>query len=162
MARFGLPRVVVTDNGPQFSSELFSKFLSGNGIKHLPSPPFHPATNGFAENAVKSFKNGLYKAIKDNSNRNVSFETLMSRYLFHYRNSVHSTTGVSPSSLVFRHKIRNRFDLLSSEKSRGDENVKDYKGVSQEQLKVNDKVLCREYRNPNRKAWCKALSLAVK
>lgn len=106
-SRFGLPRAVVTDNGPQFVSEDFSKFLSNNGIQHLSSPPYHPQTNGIAENAVKNFKMGLTKALKDRNNKHVCFETLMLRYLFQYRNSVHSSTNVTPSSLVFKSKVRN-------------------------------------------------------
>ncbi|XP_060804322.1 uncharacterized protein K02A2.6 [Amyelois transitella] len=50
-SRFGLPKVVVTDNAATFISKEFSEFLSKNGIVHETSPPFHPATNGFAENA---------------------------------------------------------------------------------------------------------------
>lgn len=74
-ARFGLPNTVVTDNGTQFVSAEFSKFLSTNGIKHLTSPPFHPVTNGFAENAVKSAKLWLKKALLDSVNKDVSLVT---------------------------------------------------------------------------------------
>lgn len=54
-SRFGLSKVVVTDNGSQFASEEFSTFLYKNGIQHfLSSPLYHPQTNGIAENAVKT------------------------------------------------------------------------------------------------------------
>lgn len=59
-ARFGLRRVVVTDNGPQFCAIKFSQFLYNNVNNHNTSPPYHPATNGFAENSVKSLK-GFYR-----------------------------------------------------------------------------------------------------
>lgn len=48
-ARFGLPETIVTDNGTSFVSAEFEKFLRGNGIKHITSAPYHPATNGLAE-----------------------------------------------------------------------------------------------------------------
>lgn len=83
-ARFGLPRAVVTDNGPQFCSGEFSKYLSLNGVKHHTSPQCSPATNGFAENAVKHFKNSISKACKDEANSGVSFETLINRFLYYY------------------------------------------------------------------------------
>ena len=38
-ARWGIMRVLVTDNGPPFSSAEFAQFTTRNGIKHLFSPP---------------------------------------------------------------------------------------------------------------------------
>jgi len=57
-ATFGLPEVIVTDNGSTFTSGEFQQFLRRNGIKHKRSPPYHPATNGLAERAVQTFKRG--------------------------------------------------------------------------------------------------------
>ena len=37
-AAFGLPEQVVTDNGPQFVSVDFERFLRANGIRHIQSP----------------------------------------------------------------------------------------------------------------------------
>lgn len=159
-SRFGLPRVVVTDNGAQFVSEEFSQFLSNNGIKHLTSPPFHPATNGFAENAVKSFKQGIKKCLMDVINQHVSFQTIVNRYLFHYRNSVHITTGCTPSSLIFKHHIRTRFDLLSvynKVDSSLDKQIENYRGKREEIFEIGDRVWCRDYRNPNKKRWVECI-----
>ncbi len=58
-ARFGLPRALVLDNGPQFTSKEFGDFMVANGIKHLQSAPYHPATNGTAERFVQTFKQAL-------------------------------------------------------------------------------------------------------
>lgn len=44
--RFSIPEQLILDNGPQFVSDEFTKFLTSNGIKHLRSAPYHPATNG--------------------------------------------------------------------------------------------------------------------
>ena len=48
-ANFGLPEEIISDNGPQFTSQDFSTFCRNNGIKHTLIPPYHPATNGTAE-----------------------------------------------------------------------------------------------------------------
>ena len=58
-ARYGVPAQVVTDNGPQFTSAEFQLFLKINGIKHITTAPFHPATNGQAERFVQSFKHAM-------------------------------------------------------------------------------------------------------
>ena len=51
-ARTGLPNIIVSDNGPQFTSEEFAHFIAANGIKHITSAPYHPSTNGLAERFV--------------------------------------------------------------------------------------------------------------
>ena len=40
-ARFGLPDVFVTDNGPQFASAKFAVFVKQRGITHLTSSPHY-------------------------------------------------------------------------------------------------------------------------
>ncbi|KAJ1526466.1 hypothetical protein ONE63_009599 [Megalurothrips usitatus] len=55
-ADLGLPKLVVTDKGGSFASEIFRHFLAKNSVKHLFSPPWHPASNGLAERTVQTFK----------------------------------------------------------------------------------------------------------
>ena len=55
----GLPRKIVTDNGPSFTSDEFKRFVEDNGIKHVTSAPYHPSTNGLAKKAVQTVKRGL-------------------------------------------------------------------------------------------------------
>jgi transposase InsO family protein len=58
-ATHGLPKKVVTDNGPSFTSSEFEDFMEKNGIKLIHSALYHPSTNGLAERAVQSFKQGV-------------------------------------------------------------------------------------------------------
>ena len=55
-ARNGIPRQLISDNGPQFIADEFRQFLINNGVKHIRSSPYHPATNGAAERLVQTMK----------------------------------------------------------------------------------------------------------
>ena len=106
-ATHGLPEVIVSDNGTAFTSEEFAAFVRRNGIRHLTSAPYHPASNGLAERAVQTLKNALKKGTDG-----VSLETQIARFLFRYRITPHSTTGVAPAELLIGRRPRSRLDLL--------------------------------------------------
>ena len=57
----GFPTTLVSDNGPQFTSKEFSDKMNKWGIKHLLTPPYHPASNGLAERTVGTIKSHLKK-----------------------------------------------------------------------------------------------------
>ena len=61
-ARHGIPTTVLSDNGPQYSSYLFSQFAREYGFQHITSSPHFPQSNGEAERAVKTVKNLLKKS----------------------------------------------------------------------------------------------------
>lgn len=76
-------------------------------MKHTRTAPYHPASNGEVENAVRTFKN-KFKLLSAKVPR---AEALV-KYLFASRSAIHSTTGVSPAELQIGHKMCTRFDLL--------------------------------------------------
>ena len=60
-ARYGSPCVVISDNGPQFSSENFKNFAINFDFQHRTSSPYNSKSNGKAESAVKTAKALLKK-----------------------------------------------------------------------------------------------------
>ncbi|GFQ74527.1 uncharacterized protein K02A2.6 [Trichonephila clavata] len=58
-ARFGLPRVLVSDNGSQFTSNEFQRFMQSKGVKHKTSAPFKPSSYGQADLYVATLKQSL-------------------------------------------------------------------------------------------------------
>ena len=58
-ATHGLPKTIVSDNGPSLVSLKFKKFLQLNRIHHITSAPYHPSTNGLAERAVQTVQQGI-------------------------------------------------------------------------------------------------------
>ena len=105
-AHWGLPEQIVSDNGPQFTSEEFKQFCGLNGIRHVLVVPYHPRSNGEAERFVKTFKQAF---------RSMKGEDLLKRldqFLFSYRNTPHTTTGYSPAQLLLGRRLRSKLDLL--------------------------------------------------
>ncbi|KAL6459873.1 hypothetical protein MHYP_G00316320 [Metynnis hypsauchen] len=60
-ARHGVPEILITDNGPQFSSSSFSSFATDYDFRHVTSSPYFAQSNGEAERAVKTVKSLLKK-----------------------------------------------------------------------------------------------------
>lgn len=56
-----LSEVTVSINATNFTSEEFEHFLKKNGIGHLRTPPYNPASNGIAVRAVQTFKEEMRK-----------------------------------------------------------------------------------------------------
>ena len=46
ICRYGIPRVLVSENGKQFDNSAFRDFYSKLGIKNHYSSPIHPQANG--------------------------------------------------------------------------------------------------------------------
>ena len=58
-SRYGIPQTVRSDNGPQYSSEEFSKFAAEYNFYHETSSPHFAQSNGQAERTVQTMKNLL-------------------------------------------------------------------------------------------------------
>ena len=68
-ARHGVPEVVKSDNGPQYSSGEFAEFTKTWGFRHVTSSPLYPQSNGLAERTAKSI---LTKARRDHQDPNLA------------------------------------------------------------------------------------------
>lgn len=103
LSRFGIPRTIVVDNRMQFTSETFAKFFSGTNVKHLRTAPYHPESNGLAERAVRTIKDGLKKLPHG------SLSTRLTRLLFNYRRTPQDSK--SRSQRLLNYQILSRLDM---------------------------------------------------
>lgn len=153
--RYGLPEQLVSDNGPQFTSEEFTAFMTSNGVKHIRTAPYHPSSNGQAERFVQTFKRGM-KAGEESA---PSLNARLSQFLLAYRSTPHATTNVSPSELFLKRKIRTRFDLLKPDlQSRvmsKQEDQKKYhdRHCKPRQFTIGQSVMASDFRPNAHKRW---------
>ena len=144
----GLPEQLVSDNGAQFVSDEFSHFMKENGIKHLRSAPYNPATNGLAERFIQTFK----RAMKAGMRENVQLKQCLENFLLTYRTTPHATTKDTPCRLMMGRALRTRLDFLrpnlDSQVLRQQAQQKQYHDshCRPRTLAVGDKVLAKNFR----------------
>ncbi|CAH0713889.1 unnamed protein product, partial [Brenthis ino] len=144
-ARFGLPSQLVTDNGPPFSSQMFKEYCYKNCIKHSTSAPYRPQANGAAENAVKTIKKVIKRAVHLGEN----ISQALSKFLFQYRNCEHTTTAVSPAVALLGRRLRGRLDALGPDVGavvlEAQSKQVNRAGGTNRELQLGDTVLTRDY-----------------
>ena len=106
-SRYGIPRVIVSDGGPQFTSQEFELFTKNWGITHVTSSPMHQRANGKAESGVKVMKNLLIRTCKEGGD---IYEAILEQ-----RNTPRQDTGKSPAELMFNRKTRSFLPMISSQ-----------------------------------------------
>ena len=98
-SRHGIPEIIISDNGPQYSSEGFSEFAKQYQFTHITSSPYYPASNGLAQRVVQTVKHLLKNA-----------EDPFLALLF-YCSTPLPWCGKSPAELLMGRKICNTLPL---------------------------------------------------
>ena len=103
---WGIPKTIVTDNATCFTSPVFQTFCVQNGVRHLLTAPLSPKSNGLAERAVQTVKQGIRKQ------QGGTIHTRLARFLFSYRTTPHSTTRHTPAEMMMGRRLRKRLDCM--------------------------------------------------
>lgn len=102
-ARHGIPEVVISDNGPQYSADLYATFAREHGFEHVTSSPHYPQGNGAAERAVRTVKGMLRKSGDPN------------HALLAYR-STPLENGYSPAQLLMSRNLRTTLPITRKQR----------------------------------------------
>ncbi|XP_039306357.1 uncharacterized protein K02A2.6-like [Solenopsis invicta] len=96
-ARHGIPLIVISDGGPQFSSQAFKKFATEWEFTHEMSSPTHAQSNGMAERNVQTAKKIFKKVLEDHKDIYLA--------LLYYRNMT-VAENFSPAQILMSRKLR--------------------------------------------------------
>lgn len=94
----GIPEILESDGGPQYSSKLFREFSSKWQFKHRISSPHYPQSNGFAERNVQTVKGILKRCWMDGTDPYLAMSLL--------RNTPRNETLGSPVQRLFSRQTR--------------------------------------------------------
>ncbi|XP_041378905.1 uncharacterized protein K02A2.6-like [Gigantopelta aegis] len=144
-----------TDNGANFVSKEFEAYLSDHDIEHKRTTPLWPQANGEVERKNRTLLKVMQIAPAEKKN----WKLELHQFLLAYRSTPHSTTGVSPSELMYGGNIRTKMPQLKLNYSNVDlqvedrdrenkQNRKDYvdtrRGARNSEISPGDTVLLKQ------------------
>lgn len=98
LARHGICDELMTDNGAPYNSLEFEKFMKDYDIEHVTSSPTYAQSNGKAENAVKTAKRIMRKALEDRTDVYLA--------LLDFRNTPGEGLQSSPAQRLFGRRTK--------------------------------------------------------
>ena len=106
MAEFGLPEILVTDNGTEFINNEIITLCHLYNIKHKPRTSHAHWTNGLVEGMNRSLQEYLRYIINANDTRYTEWSADVKLLPLAYNSQNTTTLGLSPYEMVFNQKPR--------------------------------------------------------
>ena len=130
----GLPKVIRSDQGTNFTSKIFSQVSEVLGVKHICSTAYHPESQGALERFHQTLK-VMMKTYCEEHQKDWNLGIPM--LLFAIRETVQDSLGFSPFELIYGHEVRGplklmKENMLSEEKK--STNLLDYVSEIKERL----------------------------
>ena len=108
----GLPIQILTDQGPNFESELFRQLCDRFGVDKIRTSPYQPSTIGNIERFHATMHALIAKWVSSNHR---DWATKLPAAAFAYRSSVQESTGFTPFFLMHGREARIPVDLVYGE-----------------------------------------------
>ena len=99
----GTPKVVVTDNGSEFTGPAFEQVMNANGVNHILTPVRHPQSNAHAERGIGSLSAVIRKMCNVGG---TDWDEKVADAACYLNQAVHDVTGFTPWFLVYGREAR--------------------------------------------------------
>ncbi|GFV87654.1 retrovirus-related Pol polyprotein from transposon 412 [Trichonephila clavipes] len=108
ISRYGAPISLISDNGPQFISEVFEHLSHRLDIKHMKTVTYRPQAN-LTERVNRNLVQMIACFVKENHE---NWDRFLHEFAFALRTSVNETTNKTPAELFLGRKIITPFSKL--------------------------------------------------
>lgn len=137
LMRFGCPRVVISDNGTQYTGKMFRGLLKDLGIQHRLTPPYTPQANP-VERTNKTLKTMVASFCEGNHRK---WDIFLPDFEFALNTSRHDSTGFSPAFLNFGRELEAPSTLCQAQDKCTDDlpeedSTVDYRGYTEHLRKL--------------------------
>ena len=109
ICRFGVPRVIHSDQGRQYESQLMSEVCKLLQIQKTRTTPYHPQSDGMVERFNKTLATMLSAYVSENHR---DWDEIIPYVLMAYRATEHESTGYSPNMLMLGRETGTPLDLI--------------------------------------------------
>ena len=109
---FGLPKVIQSDQGSNFTSKIFKQVMKELGIQHQMSSAWHPESQGVLERYHQTLKNMMRTYCLQHQK---DWDEGVPLLLFATREVIQESLGFSPFDLVFAHTVRGPLKVLKDQ-----------------------------------------------
>ena len=106
---YGFPERLITDNGPNFRSNLMEQLCSLLNISHLFTTPYHPQFDGLCERFNRTLASMLRGFV---STHQSDWDVHLPYVMYAYRTAVQESTKETPFFLMFGRQSKEPLDLL--------------------------------------------------
>ena len=97
MPKNGVPVVLLSDNGPQFTAAVLRDFCTSIGVRKIYSTPYHPQGNSVVESYMRTLKKSLSALVAEDGR---DWDLFLSAVALAHNSTPHVATGFSPYFLM--------------------------------------------------------------
>jgi transposase InsO family protein len=96
IANFGVPLILLTDNGPQFAWKFLQQVSAVLGVHHRFASAYNHATNGQAER----FNRTVFAMLSHYFGASLYWDKVLGPMMAAYNSTVHYSTGFAPEEFI--------------------------------------------------------------
>lgn len=133
---FGVPEILISDNGPQFKSSLFASLLKKYKVNHWKNANYHPANNP-TERVNRVIGAAIRSYLKDEQKE---WDENLQKIAMAIRTAVHESTEFTPYFVNYGRNYISSGDEYSRMRELGEDVEYDPKELSHEKKEIFEKV----------------------